>query len=85
MGTNEEQSENGPLDIRNDFEMGNPLGMMHILWSMDTSSRAFARRDFQNGQFLTRNIFIMNIQLSLEWLFTAIKSISKTFWFVVEN
>ena len=22
MGTNEEQSENGPLDIRNDFEMG---------------------------------------------------------------
>ena len=22
MGINEEQSENGPLDIRNDFEMG---------------------------------------------------------------
>ena len=39
MGINEEESENGPLDIRNDFEMG----IMHRFWSMDMSSRTLTR------------------------------------------
>ena len=62
MGTNEEQSENGPLDIWNDFE----TGIKHRCGPWMSQAERWPAEISKKRQFWIRNIFNINIQLSIK-------------------